>query len=452
MRPPAPKTISKLIKNTLARLLILALVWLYGNRVYTERRGCPRCGSLKSIVHGKSRRIFCFIIKDSNFEPIYVWLARYKCKRCGKTYHAKGPFYPRINYGAPIVDMALYFAATNPFNKVEKIFLELGIQVDRDTVKRWVKKYKNRAMMNAGSEKGMSYSSINLLKLLYDAENMKKLEFAPKVPLSGSADETYASIKGAKTRLRKENRKRRRAGLKPIKYPECVTVGATYVQQLKSFASIVFSRFPFNEKMAEDLLLPLYGILLLLTDGHKAYKPIEGAYHLRCLFHRLKNICKRDRFLKALEKSGADENEILSYIKQLYEQLKLSTLEQLSLVIPTFFDANNNFSGPLTTNSQEGGNFRLKWLVRVPYLDLDAYFGRIILAAISDSLSTFSGGKPIIRPGALISSFQFGDVMSDETPFESTRERIIRHYDGEKGGWFEEVLPEKEYVLRMRRW
>jgi len=46
-------------------------------------------------------------------------------------------FYEKCLYGKPVVDLYLYHAAQNPFNRVERILhTHYGIQVDRDTIQR----------------------------------------------------------------------------------------------------------------------------------------------------------------------------------------------------------------------------------------------------------------------------------------------------------------------------
>jgi hypothetical protein len=48
------------------------------------------------------------------------------------------------------VDLCLSLAASNPFNRVESILMQYGIQVDRDTVKNYTILFKDRVMKQAG--------------------------------------------------------------------------------------------------------------------------------------------------------------------------------------------------------------------------------------------------------------------------------------------------------------
>ena len=69
------------------------------------------------------------------------------------------------------------------------------------------------------------------------------------------------------------------------KYGESVTLGLSYVPEIKAYGSLIFSKFPFNSILATVLLRPLIGVLMLCTDGHKAYNVAE---HIRCLVHLAK--------------------------------------------------------------------------------------------------------------------------------------------------------------------
>ena len=80
----------------------------------------------------------------NRFRDIYVYAQRFQCKDCRKTYIAKAPFYDGMLYSKPIVNLTLYLSAKNPFNRVEKILLELGVQADRDTVRNYALKFQEK--------------------------------------------------------------------------------------------------------------------------------------------------------------------------------------------------------------------------------------------------------------------------------------------------------------------
>jgi hypothetical protein len=98
------------------------------------------------------------------------------------------------------------------------------------------------------------------------------------------------------------------------------------VKEIKAYGSLIFSKFPFNSILAAALLAPLIGVIMLCTDGHKAYDIVA---HIRCLVHLAKNNAKYDQTLKALIDQGADENTIVKYLSKCYQELKEMTIKIL---------------------------------------------------------------------------------------------------------------------------
>jgi hypothetical protein len=204
MRRPIPKKLPRLASSVLVSMIIDGIKRLYGDKLYDEPKPCPKCGSEDYIRKGKQSRLFCRLITYKGPEEVYVYLKQYKCKRCNHKYASNGPFYPSIAYGAPIVDIVLHLAATNPYNKVEILLMEMGIQVDRDTVKRWVILFKRRVIKAAGIWVNKKPLGVNMIRLLFGVENVKELrEKHPELKPTGVADETYPSIKGSKKKLKK---------------------------------------------------------------------------------------------------------------------------------------------------------------------------------------------------------------------------------------------------------
>jgi hypothetical protein len=84
---------------------------------------------------------------------------------------------------------------------VEGILQSYGIQVDRDTVKRYGKRFKERAMNGAGIEIFGEDMGINVLHILFGVKSVKELKQRCKIDKSdGVADENI--------QLRREQRKR----------------------------------------------------------------------------------------------------------------------------------------------------------------------------------------------------------------------------------------------------
>jgi hypothetical protein len=73
--------------------------------------------------------------------------------------------------------------ARNPYVRGEVQLAHCGIQVDGDTVKNYVKLFKERAESIAGLELCGRSSGINLLKILFGTNNVEVLK--KKFRLSG---------------------------------------------------------------------------------------------------------------------------------------------------------------------------------------------------------------------------------------------------------------------------
>ena len=167
----------------------------------------------------------------------------------------------------------------------------------------------------------------------------------------------------------------------------------------------------FNYLLAKILLSPLTGIDLLLTDGDPSYNFSERE---RCLFHRLRNVCKRDLKLKEMTKNLAPLEEISQYLHEQYKELVEKALESLKRKYPQFIDEMGDFTGALTTNAMEGGNWRIKYELRVPYENPDSIYSRALLALITDSLYNFRNGMPQTGFGYEMSTFEYRTIMGRE--------------------------------------
>jgi hypothetical protein len=211
MRKPVTKKMSKITPNFLARYIVTGLRTTYEEKLYDDCRHCPKCRYKDYIRSNKVRKIFCRVIEDRGITDIYVYLKQYRCRECGPIYTTKGPYYPGTEYGKPIVNLVLYLASTNPYNRVEKILMEFGIQVDRDTVKRYVKLFKMRTLRTAGI--AGENIRVNVIRLLFDKPTVERMKGTyPDERFDAVADEVYPARKGAKKRLRRENRERKRKG------------------------------------------------------------------------------------------------------------------------------------------------------------------------------------------------------------------------------------------------
>jgi hypothetical protein len=92
----------------------------------------------------------------------------------------------------------------------------------------------------------------------------------------------------------------------------------------------------------------------------------------------------------------------------------------------------------------EGGNFRIKWKLRVPYSNLEGFFGRTILALINDSMHTFNGGRPVESFANNFSNLTFENIMSIRDT-RTTEYVMLKSYDSNKKDWYEFRVPLEIY-------
>lgn len=410
MRHPKNKVLNKLSSHMFIRIYHQALILEYDNKLFEKPIRCPKCNSYRRTKYDMIKRIFCMLITKKGFREIKVSIKRYKCKKCGYVYNAKSPFYPRCDYSKPLIDFCLFLSAKHPYNRVENILMNLfGIQVDRDTIRLYAIRFKERLDKIAGIKLFDKDVGINFIRLFFDVSNVKELKKKYKLKAVESAtDETYPAKKGAKKKFKMENKELKRQGKPQKRYPDSFTTSFSYLPKLNCFASLLISNNPFSSLFAYPLLKPTYGCDYGLMDGHGAYNDFRD---VNCLFHFFKNECKKDKHLKELQKNGSTR-EIREYLSSKYQEMKKKLVKRLKKKYPDFVDPGGNFTGAVTTNAIEGGNWRVKYELRTPYLDDNSITARTALICILDSIYTFRHGKPDESFAHTHTSFMFEDVMS----------------------------------------
>lgn len=413
MRLPNKKQINSLTPTLLYKPMIKHLLE-FQDDFYNKFRACPRCQGTNCKKHTIiENKLFCKIIKDKGFKDIIVAVQVFYCNDCNKTYFAESPFYEGPLYCKPVVDLCLYFSAKNPYHRVEKILLDLGIQVDRDTIKNYSLRFEDKIKKYAGMKLFDEVAGVNLLKVMFDVENVKEMRKKfPHEKYDGVADETYPTIKGGKKKFKEINKERKIKGQEPFKYPNGFTLAVSYLALLKLYTSLVLNEVPFCGIFSRILLMPLLGVDFFTSDGHGAYN-IYGDMieHLRCLFHKCKNLTKKDEELKKMKKEKKPPSEIKKYLSNKYKDLEEKALVELKDKFPKFFDDKGNFIGALTTNSIEGGNWRIKHELRTAYSNRDSITGRTILICLFDSIFTFRKGKPCESFAHKHTVFSFDKIM-----------------------------------------
>lgn len=408
MQRPYKKKINKITPRLLYQPVQEQLKDFQDN-FYGKPRACPNCKSSNRKKLAVEEKLFCIIVARGKFRRITVFILRFQCKDCGKTYYAKAPFYDKLMYGKPIVDLILYLAAKNPFHRIEARLLECGIQADEDTCRNYAIRFQDKVKEYAEIAVLETPVGINLLKVMFGAQDIKELKRKyPCKKFDTVSDETYPTIKGAKKKFEEINRWRKLRGKDPFKYPRGWTLAVSYLAALKFFASLVITPASFNRMFADALISVLSGSDYNLTDGSPCY---SLSNHERCLFHKAKNLAKKDKQLKKMKKDKKPPDEIKEYLKEKYKRLEEEYVKILKEKYPQFV-VEDNFVGAITTNAMEGGNWRLKYELRTSYSNQNAVTGRVILACLLDSIYTFRNGMPNESFAHKHTSFSFGKIMA----------------------------------------
>lgn len=419
MQPPKPKSPDDLAPDFLIEGVRSRCRSYEGTRL-SEPQPCPDCGGQNYRDHEWRDRTFARLITESGFEEVKIEYRRYWCKHCEKPFPADVSelFYEDCLYGKPIVDLCLYLAAENPYNRVEKHLHHLGIQVDRDTVQRYAELFGDRLADQHGLKIADAPVSINFLSFLFGVDTAEEFreEYAEELEdegvegLVGVADETYPAKKGAKKELREENRRRKQAGEERKPFPDGFTLGASYLCPLGCFASVQCRETGFAWALALALVTPLEGVDYWLTDDHDAYNDTLPD-RVKCLVHRLRNRTRRDDRVTELREAG-EFDRLHEYLEEEYEELYTELVGELKQSYPAFWDEEaGEFTGPVSTNAIEGGNWRLKYGLRTPYKRCEAIRARTALLAFRDSSRVFANGRPAESFTHRHSRSSYGQIM-----------------------------------------
>ena len=460
MQKPNQKQLPIYLPEFLTFGIGFGIAILYDGRVYDDFPGfCQHCGSKRCVKHGFQEAIFTRLIVRREFVNVNVLLQTYLCNDCKKTYVSNGPFYDDAMYGSQIVDLALTLSMDNSSYGVEKAMMNLGIQLDSDSILDYVRLFadrcKNYAPLLEKKEKdGLpepALHGINLLKILFGVNSAKELsqKFPEVKDLQSLMDETYLKKKGALKKFvemirRSTNRRVVRRGINSGKdivikdgevvFPESFTLALSYMPGADAFASLICTEQPFNQILAGILSKALEGTTSTVTDGSQNYNEIEN--RIGCTVHKARNELKRDEKFKQLKKEAKElikkrkeaetdeekkqvgdefalkRSELKKYAKEKYAQVVNSTIEELRGTHPELFDEETRkFQGCTTTNGMEGGNWRVKYAVRVAHQRNDSATGRSLLAALKDSIFGMRGGKVRQSLANKIGFFSFSRMM-----------------------------------------
>jgi hypothetical protein len=107
--------------------------------LFDQSEACPHCGGEISGYDVKKKQ-FAVVMEGEQKRPVYVLVKRFLCHRCGQISLADQPFYPDTRIGSPVVDLCVTLGETMPYSRVSSSLAEMGIMVDRWSVRNYGQK------------------------------------------------------------------------------------------------------------------------------------------------------------------------------------------------------------------------------------------------------------------------------------------------------------------------
>jgi hypothetical protein len=106
--------------------------------IFESRDACPVCGGSLSGYDTKKKQ-FAIVIENDLPHPVNVFVRRFSCRSCHALCFADEPFYPDTRLGSPVVDLSHTLAAQMPFHRSSVFMEQLGIRVDRGTIRNYAR-------------------------------------------------------------------------------------------------------------------------------------------------------------------------------------------------------------------------------------------------------------------------------------------------------------------------
>lgn len=166
MRGPTEKTLDPIVSPLFIGSVHDQLREYDGSRIGAERP-CPGCGSTALRRNGYQRtpKTFARLVTESGFEEVGVEVQQFECTDCGRSFQGdlSDQFYERCEYARPIVDLCRFHAVESSYNACESTLEQVyGLQVDRDTIKRYDERFDddpdtNRAMVVGGERVSLAF-------------------------------------------------------------------------------------------------------------------------------------------------------------------------------------------------------------------------------------------------------------------------------------------------------
>lgn len=107
--------------------------------VFDSCESCPVCGG-ELAGYDMKKKQFAVLMEEDKKNVIQVFVKRFRCRRCRQICLADQPFYPDTRIGSPVVDLCLTLGETMHFSRVSSCLAEMGIVVDRWSVRNYIQK------------------------------------------------------------------------------------------------------------------------------------------------------------------------------------------------------------------------------------------------------------------------------------------------------------------------
>jgi hypothetical protein len=105
---------------------------------FDEAGSCPYCSGELGGYDVKKKQ-FALVMEGEQRRVISVFVRRFRCRDCRRISPAGQPFYPGTRIGSPVIDLCMTLGETMPYSRVASCLAEMGILVDRWSVRNYVK-------------------------------------------------------------------------------------------------------------------------------------------------------------------------------------------------------------------------------------------------------------------------------------------------------------------------
>lgn len=129
-KPRIPPLLSDLVQTSLT---------LCDGVLFDEHQVCLHCSG-KLTGYDAKKRQFAIVMENGKKRVVYVFVKRFLCHDCGRISPASQPFYPGTRIGSPVVDLCITLSKTMPYSRVSSCLEEMGIIVDRWSVRNYGKR------------------------------------------------------------------------------------------------------------------------------------------------------------------------------------------------------------------------------------------------------------------------------------------------------------------------